>query len=456
MTRHPPPAPAHRRPVPAIPNNFVARGSLGSLAIKLATVGLAFATQMLLARLMGAGQYGAYIYALAWLNALVLVARLGTDGLLTRFAAAYAIREQWGLLKGLVRFGYRVVGLACLVLCGAAWAVWAAPPPALDFAAKLVPDALFLAALLLLPINALGGVGQSLLFGLKRPWQAQWPEPVSRAFMLAVAGAAYWWFGDLSAPLAMACTVLAALLGCVLGGYWLVRALPRPLAAVQVVAAPGEWWSVALPMLLMAFLRMLLGQSDVLLIGWLLGDTQAAGLYAVASRLAELTTFGLQAVNTTLAPTIAELYATRQTARLQDIVTRSAQGVFAFTAVVGLALGLLGEWTLGLFGPAFVAAYPALLILLVGQTINAATGSVGYLMTMTGHQRQAAWLVALAGTLTVALNVTLIPVFGIQGAAIANATGMALVNLTMLVFVARRLKINSTVFRRIRIGYGPA
>lgn len=432
--------------MPPSPKNFVARGAIGSLAIKLATVGLAFIAQVLLARLMGADQYGIYIYALTWLNVLVLFGKLGTDGLLTRFAAAYTAKAEWAALKGLVRYGYRAVGVAGgLLAAGTGAALWA-------FGADLGPERYqtFALALLLLPVSAGWGVGQALLFGLKRPWLAQLPEPITRILMLTVAGIAYWHYGGLSAPMAMASGLVAGTLGLIIGSYWALRALPGTLRRVRARVSAREWFAVSMPLLFMAFLRLLLSQSDILLIGWLLHDTQAAGIYAVASRLAELTTFGLQAANTTLAPTISELYATKRMRQLQNVVTQSTRGVFAFTLATSLFLGVFGEWVLGLFGTGFGAAHAPLLILLVGQTVNAATGSVGYLMTMTGHQRQAAWMVALAAAATVALNWALIPRYGLDGAALASAVGTGVLNLAMLVFVAARLKINSTVFRSSR------
>lgn len=429
-----------------LPSGFVARGAVGSLVIKLGNLGLAFLVQMGLARLMGADQYGVYIYALTWMNVLALFAGLGTDGLLTRFAAAYSAKQEWGLLKGLVRYGYGVALVGCVVLGLSAWAGMA------FFGTDWEPErqATFLAALALLPVSALWSVGQALLFGLKRPWQAQLPEMLSRAAMLGLAGAAFWQLGAVSASLAMLCGALAGGCGLLAGSVWLVRALPRAAAKTRAVFAGREWLAVSLPLLFMAGLRFLLNRSDLLLIGWLLNDPAGVGAYAIAARLAELATFGQQAANTTLAPTIAELHATGQRGRLQSVVTRTAQGVFAFTLSVSLALAVGGEWALGLFGSGFAAAYVPLLILLAGQAINAMTGSVGYLMTMTGHQRAAAWRVAWSAVMTVGLNLALIPRYGLNGAALASALGTAFLNLSMLVFVGTRLKINSTVFRSKR------
>jgi len=423
------------------PKRFIARGSLGSLVIRIGTVGLAFISQVLLARLMGAESYGLYVYALTGLNFMVLAARLGLDGLLTRFAAAYAVEGKWGLLRGLIGFGYRTTVVAASVLGLVAWcglAFWRAELPPGHYG-------VFLAILWLLPPTALLGVGQGLLLGLKHPWQAQLPEPIARVLMLLMVAAIYWHQGLVSPVMALSASGVATTAALLAGAYWLHRAVPSAARSSTPVRSSREWLTTAVPLLFMAFTRLALSQGDILLVAWLLGE-KSAGLYAVATRLAELTTFGLQAANTTLAPLISELHTTRRTARLQGIIIRSARGIFAFTTLVSLGLAIFGEPLLRLFGAEFASAYQPLLILLIGQTVNAATGPVGYLMTMTGHQQPAAWRVGMSTALTLTLDLILIPRLGLEGAAMANALGMTLLNLSLLAYVIRRLSINPTIF----------
>ena len=423
--------------------SLIARGSVGSLAIRVGTVGLAFVSQLLLARWMGAEHYGLYVYALTCLNFMVLVARLGLDGLLTRFAAAYAVEGKWGLLKGLIAYCYRSAFGAATVLGILAWILLECRQ------AELPPGhhGVFVAILLLLPVTALLGVGQGLLFGLKHPWRAQLPEPIARILMLLMVAGIYWRQGSLSPLMALSAGGVATVGALALGAYWLYRAVPHAAHGAAPVRSSREWLATALPLLFMSLTRLALSQGDILIVGWLLGE-KSAGIYAVATRLAELTTFGLQAANTMLAPLISELHATRRIANLQGIMTRSARGIFAFTALVSLGLAVLGEPLLRLFGPEFDLAYEPLLILLIGQTVNAGTGPVGYLMTMTGHQKPAAWRVGVATALTLTLDLLLIPKLGLDGAAIANALGTSLLNLAMLVYVTRRLRINPTILGR--------
>jgi O-antigen/teichoic acid export membrane protein len=174
-------------------------------------------------------------------------------------------------------------------------------------------------------------------------------------------------------------------------------------------------------------------------------DSAETGLYAAGSRIATLITFGINSVNSVLAPTIAALYAKNHKAELQKTLTFAARGVLAYTVPVVLVLLFWGKPILQLFGYEFGAAYPVLLILAIGQVIIAACGSVGFLMTMTGHQRQALQVIAGSAVATIILNLCLIPLFGLLGAAVATviATAGRTVVLTILVWQYMRLNASA-------------
>ena len=88
-----------------------------------------------------------------------------------------------------------------------------------------------------------------------------------------------------------------------------------------------------------------------------------------------------------------------------------------------------------------------MVILIAGHLVNALAGSVGFLMTMTGHEREAAYNIGVSVTVKLSLNAALIPPFGIEGAATATAFTTVLWNISVFVFVNQRLGINSTAFR---------
>jgi O-antigen/teichoic acid export membrane protein len=155
-------------------------------------------------------------------------------------------------------------------------------------------------------------------------------------------------------------------------------------------------------------------------------------------------------VNPAMAPVISSLYAAGKMEQLQRVVTKSAR--WTFLACLPLALGFLflGRWYLLLiFGRDFAQGQTALAILTVGQLVNVATGSVGYLLIMTGHEREAAKGMAVSALLNIALNAALIPTWGLEGAATAGATSMMLANIWFSVVVYRKLGIHSTALGRL-------
>jgi len=98
------------------------------------------------------------------------------------------------------------------------------------------------------------------------------------------------------------------------------------------------------------------------------------------------------------------------------------------------------------FGPEYDASYGPLLILIAGQAVNSAAGSVGFLLNMTGHERDTAAGMGVAVALNLALNLALIPSWGILGAATATAFSMAVWNGLLWWRVWRKLGINSLAF----------
>jgi O-antigen/teichoic acid export membrane protein len=80
------------------------------------------------------------------------------------------------------------------------------------------------------------------------------------------------------------------------------------------------------------------------------------------------------------------------------------------------------------FGPAFVSAAPALAIMAAGQASKIATGPIGGLMSMSGHQVWLMRFTIIGLALLVVLALWLVPLYGLIGAAIANAVSVVFRN----------------------------
>lgn len=210
---------------------------------------------------------------------------------------------------------------------------------------------------------------------------------------------------------------------------------------------PGPWMALALPLMLAGATQIVNRQIGTVIVGALEG-AEAVSAYFPALRISEFATFGLIAVNAVAAARLSAAYRNSDHAALQSTLTRAAVLTLASTILLVAVILSVGGHLLGWFGGLADQGALALQILLIGQIANAATGSAGVLMTMVGQERFAAAMALAILFVNVALHLALVPVFGIEGAAVATTISAVLWNLSLIRRSLRVLRVNPTVFTR--------
>ena len=415
----------------------LARGAGIAFVIQAGGTGLKYLTQVLLARWMGASEYGVFAYAFTWANLLSVFATLGfTTGVL-RFVPEYFAKKDWAHLGGLIRRVRQLVFLAGLVLAAAGSLLvlflW---PHQTDVSTLLL-------GMGLVPLLALMGVQSEIVRGMQRIALAYAP-PMLLQPVLAL-GAAFFvleTLGVLTGVTAVGALILAVSVVVGLQNWSLIRAVPQEAVLAPPRYETSEWLRISLPLLLVAGSFIVLNQADILMVGVYIGHKEA-GIYSAATKTAALVSFVLVAVNAIAAPMIAEFHAKGDRERLQKMVSAAAR--WMFWPSLGMALGLIlfGERVLELFGSEFTEGYWPLVLLVVGQLANASMGPVGYLMSLTGYQDLSARVYGLSALVNVVLNAFLIPIWGLLGAAVATATTMVLWNVWFYILVRRLLGIRA-------------
>lgn len=416
----------------------VASGALGSIALKVANAGLAFATGVVLARWLGAEAYGAYAFAFAWSVLLGVPAILGLDRLVVRSFAQDRAAGRWGHMRGLYRLANLGVVSIALLLTGIAAAAGQAT---LDGDVRTT----FLVAMLLVPLLALTRVRKAAMQGLERVVAGQLPEMLllHLIFLALVTGA--WATGGEGSVLAMWLQVAATGAAFLVGAVLLWRARPAEMAEAQPAYDTRAWLRAALPLMLLSGIHVVNGRLDIVMLGWLDG-VEAAGIYDVATKGSDLVTFMLIAINQALAPAMAVLVATGKTERLQRLLTKASRFVLLAALPLAASLLLLGNLFLDLFGSGFEDGRGALTVLTLSQLFNATAGPVGLLLIMANREKSAAWGYAAAAGLNAALNLILIPRMGVTGAALATAASTVVWNLLFIAFVIRWIGVRPTAF----------
>jgi len=418
---------------------------LGFLAFLVRVCGAAstFGVQILLARLLVPSVFGAYVYALAWVNFLVMLGVLGLDTASLRFVASYQGLGEWGKLRGFLVYCLRL-NLRTGVLIGACLALGGSLLGLRD--RSDVPTTLMVAGVLL-PVLASLQVISAWIQAFKRAVISQLIQGVVRPMLLAalllVTVRGLGWTP--TAPGTMGLHLLAAAISLTAAWGMVRRSMPTQVQGVHPVTESALWVRTALPLLLITGGQLLLGQADVLMLGAMVGTTQA-GTYAVASQLADLIIFGINAANIVVAPAIADLHIRGQRDELQRLLTRVSRIVMLFAVPVALVLVFGGTWLLGIYGPTFRAGALPMAILAIGELTISLAGSVGFLLTMTGHERVAGRIVVGSAILNIVLNTVLIPAYGLTGAAIATVIATVVRTLLLSLVVHRNLGLNPTAF----------
>lgn len=418
-------------------------GVLGSSGLKVVNLGVSITLTVFLARVLGPEGYGIYAFAFSLVTLLAIPVQVGLPILVVREVAKYHFQQRWGLMRGLLHWANRSVfvlsvgvGVAAALI---AWVIFGQTAP--------IQLATFLWAVLLLPLIALGNLRGAALCGLHRVVQGQLPELLLRPGLHLFFAVVLALTSPLTPPCVMALHALAATLAFAVGVVLLLRALPIEIRTAAPCFDTRTWRSSLLPLSFLAGMQVINSQTDVVMLG-LLTTNEEVGVYRAAVQGAQLVALPLTVVNLVLAPHISRLHAKGDRAALQWIATWSARLVLLAALPMVSIFVLSGSAILAMiFGDEYRPGYLALTILCIGQFVNSGMGSVGLLLNMTGHERQTAKGFAAAAIVNVTLNLMLIPIWGIEGAAVATATSLIIWNVLLCWQVWRKLGIMSTAIR---------
>ena len=397
---------------------LIVRGGAWSLLISTIGAGLSLGVHLALARTLGASEYGRYVFALAWMNVLLLVGKFELDTASVRFVGAYSGTEQWSFLRGFLRRSGQIVGGVSIGISVISAVLVVLLIDRLDRGMALS----FLAASALLPVTAMAQLKASAIQGLKHVARAQAPVMVVRplVFVACVLGLHYLLGQSVSAPVAILLQLGATSVALLLTLRFLQSVLPDAVRKAAEAFDTSYWMKTAAGLLVISGGQTILSSSaDVLVVGSLLGP-EAAGKYGAASQLASAVSFGVTAISFIALPIIADLYARHAMKELQSLITHVARLGLLLSVPVLIMLGFAAGPALKAFGPSFADAAPILVLLGFDQLIGVIFGIAGYLLVMTGHQVTAARVIIGCAALNLVLTFALTPRFGLMGAAIAT------------------------------------
>jgi O-antigen/teichoic acid export membrane protein len=382
-----------------------------------------FAITAIIAVALGTRAVGRYGECFALLSLLGLLSLCGFRSALTRFVAMHLADDDNNKLRGTVRLG---MGLSIVSAVVFGLVLVAAARPIAD----VFHDPSLVTGIRLTGLTLPAATVSDAALAATQGWRTQRPytfiglifEPVLRLALTALALA--FGFGLTGAFWALTIAAWAAAL-------LALRALQvrmRRAHGARPTYGLRDIFSFSMISWVSALASTGLIWASTLILG-AMTDASKVGVYNVATRLVTLAVFVMLPINASFTPHIAHLHHTGQKQELARMYAAATSWIVRLSLPAFVALIVFPGDLLRVFGDGFAAGASVTVILAVGQLVRAGTGPCGTLLNMSG--RVAVNMADNVGVLilNIALNLILIPPYGIEGSAVAWSVSLALVNI---------------------------
>lgn len=413
-----------------------ARGGGVVFGGKLFAWGARFVLAVLLARLLGAIEYGLYTVALSIAAVVSALAVFGLDAAMIRYLAIFSSRGDSARMRGSLQVGFSVPivlsVLAALVLVAMADTIangLVGEPdlaPLLGITAMLVP-AMVLNALLASMLQGLRQFGHSVL-------AEQFLQPTTRGVILVAFA-----LTGMDAGLALLATLISTVAVGVVMVVYLRRAVPAGGTAAQRPTA--EIVRFSLPVYFSNVVHTFSGNLQTLLLG-ALSSVASAAVFSIANQIQLVGGLFHAAIVRATMPLFAELHDSGERTRLEGLYQTTSKWTFSLNMPFFLISIAFPDALMALFGPDFSDGTQALVILAWGAIVNAATGTSGAMLDMTGHTAMKLINSTVSVGLAIGLNLVLIPLYGVVGAAIGAVAAVTAVNVLRVIEVGLLESVN--------------
>ncbi len=405
-----------------------------SLILRICGQAAGFVLTLVIARYFGASGLGDYVLAIAVLRGFSIISKLGLDIFSVRFIASFVKKKMW---KSIIYFKRRIEILlifTCL-LCSLIMYFFSSE------IAALINAQVFhikLNSFLILPMTFFI-LNYQCLRGLKKIAHFSFYFRVSQAlFSIVCIFVFVQFFKNDDIPIfAYLCSLLIVF---ILSTYSFKKSFHLKKNIQQSESVEKfkifDMLKISLPIMIAQLVQFIMAWTDKLMLGNMM-DSDQVGIYFTAFKLSMLASLSLMAINSIAGPKFAEMFSKNDFSSLKKVVHQSTEIIFWTTIPFVIIFFIFPQKIMLLFGDEFKIGSNALMILSLAKLISSFSGSVGNILQMTGNQFVYMIILSIGALCNVVLNYYLIPIYSIEGAAIASLLSMSLWNLGMVYFIKK-------------------
>jgi O-antigen/teichoic acid export membrane protein len=435
-------APRENVPGPA-PTSPLMRDALVTIVTRFGLAVLIFGTDIALARLLGPAAKGRFALVLLYSQLAALLVGWGTDQAL----AVVSGRDRETARRG---FANAVIWTAVVGGAAVLASIWLfgapGPGPATGPLASLIPNlsgTQFLYAAIAVPGELFFGLGLFALLGRKRVVPYSLIRVIRRAILLimiiAIAALA-----RLSLDVVLVLNLIAlAMTAAVIVWVAATDGIAGRTPSMALMVEELRFGTRALPGALAERLQF---RADSFLINIILG-VRETGIYSVTSGLAETLWYVPNALGTVMFSRAVDPKA--DAGRIASVLTRTTLAVALATAIPAFIFG--PRLVRVVYGSQFTDAGVALRLILPGIVAYSVVAVLSRYITGRGKPGTGTLILIGGLVVNVAINLVLIPRYGIDGAAAASSISyLVTAVLTLIVFhrLSGRGWVETLVIRR--------
>lgn len=416
---------------------------------------LAFGTQPVLARLLGAQYYGFYTAGVALINGLQILSRFGMENGVVRYVAHYREHKDAARVRGTIVMALLLPIILSLILS-----------VVLFFGAGSIANSGWLkenGANMVSVLRGFAFVLPFFVFMTMTAWTTQGFQTVTYAayiqqlirpgLFLLFVGVCY----VLGAKIygVIAAYAFSMLLAGIVGIYYLRKLFPDLFnRRAQTRFELKSLFGVSIPMSITQGAQYLNNFSAILILG-VFAAGAPVGIFNAAARTATFLTVVRFAFSGIFSPIISSLHARQDTEEMGRLYKDVSRWIFTGAFALFLVIVVFGPEVLGIFGEAFGAGVTALVIVSIAQLYSSSVGPAPRMLAMTENQNYAMIATSVAAATGVIVSFILIPRFDVLGAAIGMATAIIVENTGTMSAVKWRLgywPVNSAWLKPLTAG----
>ncbi len=380
----------------------------------------------LIAHFFGKSVFGAYSMVLTFVAFFTLISRHGWEYSFIKYIQHYIVKGEFGRLKGVISSGFLLPLLFSFFL---SFILYLNRDFFIRAFFKGEYGIFFSLLIFFIPIHTLLQLTLYFIEGLKHSGIRAFLERVGITFLHLLLLLLLSGLGSMSTILSYFFASTVVLFVSFYVGIRILKGenIFKRIKSAKAVINIGNEFKYGLNLFSDAFINFLINRMDILFLGFFafLGDV---GVYSLTTRLTMVLVLFYSAFDSILTPIISENFARKDFKSIEKLYREITWWGIAFTLPLAIFYFLMGKDLLLFFGRGFDMGFWALLILTIAQLVNVLVGSAGNIVAVCGYPKLSFYNSFSVAILSVILNLTLIPKYGVLGVAISTGSSIFVLN----------------------------